>query len=122
MALVSGLWIGPRLSPPERACIASIPSTGRTYWAVLDPRRSADVWQRTQSAACLHLWNEMLRRIRIDKRVLPPWGSVLRALYESTIGLEGFALEYVLAADCADNALDLKVRPFDPSRIEGPGA
>ncbi|HMN46685.1 MAG TPA: capsular polysaccharide synthesis protein [Povalibacter sp.] len=90
------------------------------YWAVLDPRRSADVLQRMQAAVCLHLWNEMLRRIGIDKHVLPPQGSVLRALYETTIGLNEFEHEYVLAPDCPDNALDLMTRPFNPSRIEGP--
>lgn len=116
--LVGELGLQSTVLPPA----AFYPVDWRHYWAVLDPRRATDVWQRMQGAVCLHLWNEMLRRIQLDKAVLPPQGSVLRALYESTIGLDGFAQEYVLAPDCADNVLDLKVRPFDPSRIEGPDA
>ncbi len=113
--LVRELGLQSQVLPPA----IFYPVDWQHYWAVLDPRRSADVLQRLQGAACLHLWNEMLRRMQIDKDVLPPLGSVLRALYESTIGLDGFAHEYTLAPGCPDNALDLRIRSFDPSRIEG---
>ena len=107
---------GLHVLPPS----AFYPIDWQHYWAVLDPRRSADVLRRIRGAACLHLWNEMLRRIQLDKSVLPPPGSVLRALYEATIGVDGFVQEYVLSPDCPDNAIDLRIRPFNPSRIEGP--
>lgn len=84
------------------------------YWAVLDPRRAADVARKMQGAVCLHLWNEMLRRVALDKQILPPEGSVLRALYEDTIGVDGFTQEYLLAPGCAPDALQLQVRPYSP--------
>lgn len=90
------------------------PIAWQHYWAVLDPRRSIDVLNRLRGAACLHLWNEMLRRIALDKNVLPPQGSVLRGLYEATIGVAGFSHEYTLAADCADNEFRLEVRALRP--------
>jgi hypothetical protein len=96
--------------PPE----VFYPVDWQHYWAVLDPRRSGDVLERMRSAACIHLWNEMLRRIAFDKNVLPPDGSVLRMLYEETIGTAGFAQEYVLEPGCTPDALRLTVRPYNP--------
>ncbi len=97
------------------------PIAWQHYWAVLDPRRSADVLNRLEGAACLHLWNEMLRRLALDKDVLPPAGSVLRALYESTIGVTGFTQEYALAAGCADNEFRLDVREISPAAEDAAG-
>ncbi|MBB6091974.1 hypothetical protein HNQ60_000820 [Povalibacter uvarum] len=99
--------------PPE----VFYPVDWQHYWAVLDPRRAADVLNRMRSAACIHLWNEMLRRIQFDKNVLPPQGSVLRSLYEASIGVSEFTHEYALAVDCAPNALQLEIR----SRCPEPG-
>ncbi|HTE43181.1 MAG TPA: glycosyltransferase [Steroidobacteraceae bacterium] len=78
------------------------------YWAVFDPRRTAAVAERLNGAACLHLWNEMLRRGALDKTILPPDGSMLRNLYEWTIGVEGFTHEYVLAPDSPQDSLSLR--------------
>lgn len=96
--------------PPE----VFYPVDWQHYWAVLDPRRTADVLLRMRGAACVHLWNDMLRRIALDKNVLAPAGSVLRMLYEETIGTAGFAQEYVLEPGCTPDALRLTVRPYNP--------
>lgn len=81
------------------------------FWTMLDPRRTAYVAEKVRGAACVHLWNEMLRRIQFDKYILPPHGSFLRSLYEWTIGIDGFTQEYVLAPSCKPDALDLQVIP-----------
>ncbi|HEY5807814.1 MAG TPA: capsular polysaccharide synthesis protein [Povalibacter sp.] len=104
--LVGELGMHSQVMSPE----SFYPVDWQHYWAVIDPRRTADVARRTQGATCIHLWNEMLRRIGIDKGVLPPDGSLLRALYESTIGLGEFTREYVLASGCAPDALQLEIR------------
>jgi hypothetical protein len=96
--------------PPE----VFYPVDWQHYWAVLDPRRSGDVLRRMRSAACIHLWNEMLRRIGFDKAILPPSGSVLRSLYEDSIGIAEFTREYALAEDCAPNALQFEIRSRCP--------
>ncbi|HEY6642843.1 hypothetical protein [Povalibacter sp.] len=95
-----------RVQPPA----VFYPVDWQHYWAVLDPRRSADVLRRMQGAVCIHLWNEMLRRIRFDKFVLPPPGSVLRMLYEATLAVGAFDREYVLAEQSPPEALHLEVR------------
>ncbi|HVF15716.1 MAG TPA: hypothetical protein VNA21_02365, partial [Steroidobacteraceae bacterium] len=79
------------------------------FWAVFDPRRTAHAAQTIRGSACLHLWNEMIRRHGIDKTVLPPAGSLLRNLYEWTIGIEGFAYEYRLAPNCPRDSLALEL-------------
>jgi hypothetical protein len=79
------------------------------FWIVLDPRRTAYALERIRGAACLHFWNEMWRRANLDKNILPPEGSLLRGLYEATIGTAGFTREYVLAPNCPDDLLQLRV-------------
>jgi hypothetical protein len=79
------------------------------FWAVFDPRRTAHAVQTIRSSACLHLWNEMIRRHGIDKNVLPPHGSLLRSLYEWTIGTDGFTAEYRLAKNCPAESLALEL-------------
>lgn len=96
-----------RVLPPE----VFYPIDWQHYWAVLDPRRSADVLQRMQGAVCIHLWNEMLRRIEFDKFILPPPGSVLRMLYETTLAVGVFDHEYSLAERLPPEALQLEIRP-----------
>lgn len=81
------------------------------FWAVFDPRRTAHAAEMMRGSACLHLWNEMIRRNGIDKHVLPPHGSLLRNLYEWTIGIEGFSDEYHLAPNCPPNSLALELAP-----------
>jgi hypothetical protein len=78
------------------------------FWTVLDPRRTEFALGQIRGAACLHLWNEMWRRANLDKNVLPPDGSLMRGLYEATIGTHGFDREYVLAAECPDDRLQLR--------------
>jgi len=81
------------------------------FWAVFDPRRTAHAAETMRGSACLHLWNEMIRRHGIDKNVLPPDGSLLRNLYEWTIGTDGFSHEYRLAPNCPPNSLALELVP-----------
>lgn len=78
------------------------------FWAVFDPRRTAHAAETIRGSACVHLWNEMIRRGGIDKNVLPPHGSLLRNFYEWTIGTDGFSSEYRLAANCPTNSLALE--------------
>lgn len=80
-------------------------------WVMLDPRRTAYAAERIRGAACIHLWNNVLGRMKFDKHVLPPDGSLLRNLYEWTIGTDGFTQEYVLAASCKPEVFDLQVIP-----------
>jgi len=77
------------------------------FWNVFDPRRTTHAAECIRSSAGLHFWNEMIRRAQIDKHVLPPDGSLLRNLYEWTIGTEGFTHEYVLSPDCPQDSLAL---------------
>jgi hypothetical protein len=79
------------------------------FWNVFDPRRTAHAAECMRTATCLHLWNEMIRRAGIDKNVLPPEGSLLRNLYEWTIGVDAFTHEYVLSPSCPDNSLALEL-------------
>jgi hypothetical protein len=79
------------------------------FWMTCDPRRTAAAAERLKGAACLHLWNEMFRRAGIDKRILPPDGSLLRNMYEWTIGVDGFTHEYVLAPDSPQESLSLRI-------------
>jgi hypothetical protein len=79
------------------------------FWAAFDPRRTAHAAATIERSACLHLWNEMIRRHGIDKNVLPPDGSLLRNLYEWTIGTDGFTHEYRLTATCPRDALALEL-------------
>lgn len=79
------------------------------FWAVFDPRRTAHAAETIRGSACLHLWNEMIRRHGLDKDVLPPHGSLLRNLYEWTIGTDGFSNEYRLAPNCPPNSLALEL-------------
>jgi hypothetical protein len=81
------------------------------FWAVFDPRRTAHAAETIRGSACLHLWNEMIRRQALDKDVLPPHGSLLRNLYEWTIGTDDFSDEYHLAANCPPNSLALEIAP-----------
>jgi hypothetical protein len=81
------------------------------FWAAFDPRRTAHAVATIRDSACLHLWNEMIRRHGIDKNVLPPHGSLLRNLYEWTIGTDGFSDEYRLAPDCPPNSLAMELAP-----------
>ncbi len=81
----------------------------RQFWFVFDPRRTAYVAGRMQGAATVHLWNNMMSRSSLDKSVLPPDGSLLRNLYEWTIGVTGFDREYVLNPSSAVDALDLRI-------------
>lgn len=81
----------------------------RQFWFVFDPRRTAYAVERIRGAATIHLWNNMLSRSTLDKGVLPPQGSLLRNLYEWTIGTDGFTQEYVLAPDCPPDELSLRV-------------
>jgi hypothetical protein len=81
------------------------------FWAMFDPRRTAHAAETMRGSACLHLWNEMIRRHAIDKNVLPPDGSLLRNLYEWTIGTDGFSDEYRLAPNCPPNSLALELAP-----------
>jgi hypothetical protein len=79
------------------------------FWAMFDPRRTAHAAEMMKSSACLHLWNEMIRRHGIDKTVLPPAGSLLRNLYEWTIGSGDFTHEYRLSATCPRDSLALEL-------------
>ena len=79
------------------------------FWTMLDPRRTAYVAEKIRGSACVHLWNEMLRRIHFDKHILPPDGSLLRNLYEWTIGTDEFVQEYVLAPACPQDSLQLQI-------------
>jgi hypothetical protein len=79
------------------------------FWAAFDPRRTAHAAATIERSACLHLWNEMIRRHGIDKTVLPPDGSLLRNLYEWTIGTDSFTHEYRLAATCPRDSLALEL-------------
>jgi hypothetical protein len=81
------------------------------FWAVLDPRRTEHAAQTIRDSACLHLWNEMIRRHGIDKTILPPAGSLLRNLYEWTIGTDDFTHEYRLAPNCPEDSLSLELVP-----------
>ncbi len=88
----------------------------RQFWIVFDPRRAAAASEAIGNAACVHLWNNMISRSNLDLAILPPRGSLLASMYEQTIGFEGFASEYVLAEDCASDALDLRIVPLaDPA-------
>lgn len=91
------------------------------FWAVFDPRRTAHAAATMRGSACLHLWNEMIRRHGLDKDVLPPEGSLLRNLYEWTIGTDGFSQEYRLAANCPPNSLMLELAPL-PRTASGASA
>lgn len=79
------------------------------FWVVLDPRRAAYAADKIRGAACNHLWNNLLGRMKFDKNVLPPDGSLLRNMYEWTIGIEGFTHEYALPASCAPDSLELQI-------------
>jgi hypothetical protein len=79
------------------------------FWAAFDPRRTAHAAEVMQASTCLHLWNEMIRRHGIDKRVLPPQGSLLRNFYEWTIGADGFTHEYRLAPTSPRDSLALEI-------------
>lgn len=81
----------------------------RQFWQVFDPRRTADAAAKIRPAACVHLWHNMIGRANLDLNVLPPDGSLLRNLYEWTIGVAGFTSRYVLASDCRDDELKLLV-------------
>jgi len=81
------------------------------FWAVFDPRRTAHAADKMRGSACLHLWNEMIRRHGFDKNVLPPDGSLLRNLYEWTIGTDAFSAEYRLAPNCPADSLALELVP-----------
>lgn len=81
------------------------------FWTALDPRRTRFAAEKIQGAACVHLWNEALRRLGIDKNVMPPRGSLLWNLYDWTIGTQEFTHEYVLAPSCGPESLDLRVVP-----------
>jgi len=81
------------------------------FWSVLDPRRTAHAAAKIRDSACVHLWNEMIRRNGIDKNVLPPVGSLLRNFYDWTIGTDGFEFEYSLAPSCPCDSLVLELAP-----------
>lgn len=85
------------------------PLSYRQFWFPFDPRRTAYAADRMRGAATIHLWNNMLSRSALDKNVLPPDGSLLRNLYQWTIGVEGFDREYVLEPSSAADALDLRI-------------
>jgi hypothetical protein len=55
------------------------------YSDALDPMRPSQapaIVERVKHSFFLHLWNEQLRRDGINKKLLPPQGSVLRQLVE----------------------------------------
>ena len=85
------------------------PLSYRQFWFVFDPRRTAYAAERIRGAATIHLWNNMLSRSSLDKNVLPPDGSLLRNLYEWTIGFADFDREYVLDPSSGVDAMDLRI-------------
>ncbi|ONG50017.1 hypothetical protein BKE38_19925 [Pseudoroseomonas deserti] len=48
---------------------------------LFDPEQAADLRDRIGGAFCIHFWNEILRRLKIDKRLGVPRGSYLDALF-----------------------------------------
>ncbi len=81
----------------------------RQFWIVFDPRRTATAVEMIRQAACIHLWNNMISRSTLQLSILPPEGSLLRNLYEWTIGTDGFTQEYVMPPDCPPDELSLRV-------------
>jgi len=85
------------------------------FWIVLDPRRTAYAAEKIRGSVCNHLWNNMLGRMQLDKNVLPPEGSLLRNMYEWTIGTAGFTHEYLIPASCPPDSLELQIIPRERS-------
>lgn len=83
----------------------------RHFWMIFDPRRTAALAALIGKSACVHLWNNMLSRSTLDLAVLPPDGSLLRNMYEWTLGLGDFTHEYVLQSDSPPDELSMSVVP-----------
>jgi hypothetical protein len=79
------------------------------FWFVLDPRRTAYAAGKIRDAACVHLWNNLLTQTPLGKDVLPPEGSLLRNLYEWTIGTDGFRQELVLSPSSPPDGLNFSI-------------
>jgi hypothetical protein len=79
------------------------------FWNLYDPRRTLSAEECIAGSIGLHFWNEMIRRAKIDKNVLPPKNSLMRKLYEQTLtdSLGDFTHEYELSDNCPINSLAL---------------
>jgi hypothetical protein len=51
----------------------------------------------------------MFSRAKIDKYVMPPYGSLLWNMYEWTIGTRSFERQYVLSPGCPADKIDLRI-------------
>lgn len=84
--------IGPRLitellkqhgrfesAQPESTCY---PVHHNEAMELLRPESSGALSDRIKPSILLHVWNEVLRRHKIDKTLLPPSGSILRQFFE----------------------------------------
>ena len=60
---------------------------------LLRPAQTEAMADRTSQSFFLHLWNEVLRRFHVSKTMLPPRGSLLRAIAERH-PVDGWSGEY----------------------------
>jgi len=81
------------------------------FWLIFDPRRTTYAAEKIRSAACVHLWHNLIGRAGLDLHVRPPAGSLLYNMYEWTIGTANFAREYVLAPEAPMDSVRLQIRP-----------
>ena len=73
---------------------------------LLRPTRAGTMADRTRQSLFLHLWNEVLRRVHVAKTMLPPRGSLLRAIADRH-PVEGWLGEY--DADVLEHALSVEI-------------
>lgn len=76
---------------------------------VLRPGRAESLRQRTADSLFVHLWNAMLQHRGVDKTMLPPKGSIVRAWIDRH-PVEGWAGEY------SEETLERGLRPDSEPR------
>ncbi|ONG50016.1 hypothetical protein BKE38_19920 [Pseudoroseomonas deserti] len=63
---------------PAASCY---PFTWQEVLPLFDPAQAASLQERARSAFCVHFWNEIIRRLKIDKRLGVPKGCYLDTLF-----------------------------------------
>jgi hypothetical protein len=106
-AEVNGLWIGPRQSAADSHLLSAARHTilGGIRSAPHRARRCDD---RAFGVLAPVERNDSPARHR-QERAAPRDGSLLRNLYEWTLGTDGFTHEYRLAGTCPHHALALEL-------------